>query len=253
MTTAATSKTIVRSGACELRTKPPDRALPPRRHDEGAEDEEGEELEDRAHVLVEAPEHLRDLVARERERHAGDEGGDEAVPVREVGEPEGGEADPQRVEALVLSPDPASGPAAEEPAPGQRERRADQGAGDGLARQAGGRRGQALPGGDEGEEEEHERERDAVVQPRLDVERVADEARHALRGDEARGHDRVRRREDGAQEEGLRPGQLGKEGLPCEGEQHQHDRHRHDERSSRRLPVPAQELVLDEEARRRRA
>ena len=80
-----------------------DRAVEAGGDDDRAEDEEGQHLEDRADVLGEVDEALGDLVLGEAERDPGDEGGDQPVAEGDVGEPERGEAEADRVDALVAS------------------------------------------------------------------------------------------------------------------------------------------------------
>ena len=82
-------------------TSASDRAVVAGGDDQGAEDEEGEHLEDRADVLGEVGEALGDLVLGDAERDPEDEGGDQAVAEGDVGEPEGGEPEADRVDPLV--------------------------------------------------------------------------------------------------------------------------------------------------------
>ena len=65
----------------------------------------------------------------------------------------------------------------------------------------------------EDEEEEDEGQGEAVVEPGLEVERVADRGRHDPRGDDGRGDDRVGRREHRRQQQRLGPAQVGEERL----------------------------------------
>ena len=60
-----------------------------------------------------------------------------------------------------------------------------------------------------GGEGEHRRQRQAVVQARLQVERVANDARHARVGDDARGEHRVGRRQQRPDQQRLGPVQVG--------------------------------------------
>src|SRR5215218_7781344 len=79
----------------------PNRALVAGRDDERPEDEERQDLEDRAHVLREVDEALRDLVLGDPERDRADERGDQAVAEGDIGEAEGHQTDADRVDALV--------------------------------------------------------------------------------------------------------------------------------------------------------
>ena len=98
----------------------------------------------------------------------------------------------------------------------------------------------------EDEEEEDERQREAVVEPGLEVERVADGARDQPRGDHRRGDDRVGGREHRAEQEGLGPAEGGEERLGGEREERHRDRHRDHQRPRHRAPVAPQQLALDE-------
>ena len=61
----------------------------------------------------------------------------------------------------------------------------------------------------EDEEEQDERQREPVVEPGLEVERVADRRRARAGGHHRRGDDRIGRRRDGAEQERLGPGEVG--------------------------------------------
>ena len=89
--------------------------------DQGAEDEEGQHLEDRAGVLGELDEALGNVALGGPHRDPADEGGDQAVADRDFGEAEGGEREPDRVDALVAGGDPAAGQVVVE-APAERSR-----------------------------------------------------------------------------------------------------------------------------------
>ena len=60
-------------------------------------------------------------------------------------------------------------------------------------------------------EREHRGQREPVVEPRLEVQRVPHEARHPRVGDDARGQHRVGGREQRAEQEALGPGQTGQQ------------------------------------------
>ena len=90
------------------RGEAPDLAVVAGGHDQRPEDEEGQHLRDRADVLGELHEGVRDLVLGHSHHDPGDEGGDQAVADRHVGQPEGREAEADRVDALVASGDPAT-------------------------------------------------------------------------------------------------------------------------------------------------
>ena len=64
-------------------------------------------------------------------------------------------------------------------------------------------------GGQRGRERQHGRQRQPVVQTRLQVQRVADQARNPRVGHHSGREHRVGRRQQRAEEEGLRPGQIG--------------------------------------------
>ena len=90
-------------------------------------------------------------------------------------------------------------------------------------------------------------QRQAVVEPGLEVERVADQTRHPRVRHDARGEHRVGGRQQRADEERLRPGQVrqGGDGHRDDG---RGDRHRDDERAQRHVPFAAEHLGLDLEA-----
>ena len=92
--------------------------------DQRAEDEERQHLQDRAGVLGELDEALGHVALGGAHRDPADEGGDQAVADRDVGEAEGDEGEPDRVDALVAGRDPAAGKVVvEPPAEGPRGRR----------------------------------------------------------------------------------------------------------------------------------
>ena len=98
----------------------------------------------------------------------------------------------------------------------------------------------------EDEEEEDEGQRQAVVQPRLEVERVAHGSGDQRRGDDGRGDDRVGRREHRPEQERLGPVEAGEERLRGQRQQRHRDRHRDHQRPRDRAPVAPQQLLLDE-------
>jgi hypothetical protein len=92
-----------------------------------------------------------------------DEGGDQPVPDRNVGDAVGEDANPQREDALVASDDPASRQMLGEPAGSQAEGDPDRGPNGGLAEQL-----HRFPAGvaswrGEDDEEEDEGQGDAIV------------------------------------------------------------------------------------------
>src|SRR5207248_579433 len=89
--------------------QPPDLAVVAGGENQCPEDEEGDDLEDGADVLGEDDEGVGDLVLGPAHDDPGDEGGDEAVADRDVGEPEGDEAEADGVDPLVVRGDPAAG------------------------------------------------------------------------------------------------------------------------------------------------
>ena len=62
-----------------------------------------------------------------------------------------------------------------------------------------------------------------------------------------RRDDRVGRRQHRAEQEALRPAELGKQELGEDGQQRHGHRHRDDQRARRRPPVPAEQLALDQQ------
>ena len=117
------------------------------------------------------------------ERDPADEGGDEAVAERDVGEPEGEESEPDRVDALVAPRDPAGDDVVEPPAE-EPDSDPDHDAEARLAEQLEGLLAGVAARGREDEEEEHERQREPVVETRFQVQGVADLRRHPLRGND---------------------------------------------------------------------
>jgi hypothetical protein len=114
-------------------------------------------------------------VAREREHDSRSEGGDQPVAVQQVGGAEGEQPDAQRVKPLVALGERPRRQAIESPPGGCRQHRADGEADHGLERErAGHLEGAALRIAGEGEEEQHERQGEAVVEPGLEIEGVAD-------------------------------------------------------------------------------
>ena len=173
--------------------------------DQRTEDEEGQHLEDRAGVLGEFDEALGDFALGGAHRDPADEGGDQAVADRHVGEAEGDEGETDRVDPLVAGGEAAAREVMVKPAAEESEGDADQAAEQRLADQLRRFAAGIAAGAGEDEEEEDERQRQAVVEPGLEVERVAYRARHQPRGDDGRGDDRVGRREHRRQQEGLGP------------------------------------------------
>ena len=175
------------------------------RDDQGAEDEEGEHLEDRAHVLREVGEPLGDLVLGDPERDPEDERGDQPVAEGDVREPEGDEPEADGVDALVPRRD-APRDDAMQPAAEDAEHDPDHGAERRLADELSGLAAGVAAGRGEDEEEEHERQREPVVEPGLEVERVADRLRDRARRDHRGGDHGVGGAEDRAEQERLGPG-----------------------------------------------
>ena len=77
-------------------------------HDQRSEQEERDRLEDRADVLPELAERLRDVVLGNRHPDAGDEGRDQAVAPGRVGQPVGEQRDAERIDPLVVVRDAAA-------------------------------------------------------------------------------------------------------------------------------------------------
>jgi len=96
-------------------------------------------------------------------------------------------------------------------------------------------------------EGQHRGKGEAVVHAGLEVERVAHDAWDARVGDHARGEHGVGRREQCADEEGLRPSQVGQQ---VGGERYQAggDRHREHELEQGDVPGPLEHLGLHLEA-----
>ena len=88
------------------------------------------------------------------------------------------------------------------------------------------------------------RQREAVVEARLEVERVADHARHARVGHDARRQHRVGRGQQRAEEEALGPVQVGQR-VRGERDDRRRDRHRQHELAQRQAPRLLQHLGLD--------
>jgi hypothetical protein len=103
-------------------------------------------------------------------------------------------------------------------------------------------------GGREDEEEQHERQRQPVVQPRFEVERVPHPRRHALRRHYRGGDDRVGGRKDGGEQERLSPAQLREQGEGDQRQGPQGERHREHDRAGGRPPVHGEQLPVDDEA-----
>ena len=135
---------------------------------------------------------------------AGDEGGDQPVAEGDVGEAERGEAEADRVDALVAGVTPP-GTTRCSHARQHPERDPDHGPERRLAEQLDRLRAGVAARRREDEEEEHEGKREPVVEPGLEVERVADRRRDPLRGDHHRGDHRIGRRQHRAEQEGLGP------------------------------------------------
>ena len=144
--------------------------------DQRPEDEEGDHLEDRADVLGELDEGLGDLVLGGAHRDPGDEGGDQAVADRDVGEAEGEQGEADRVDALVARGQPAAGEVVVEAAADDADDDPDQARRTPPPRPAAPPRCRVAARRGEDEEEEDERQRQPVVEARLEVERVADAA-----------------------------------------------------------------------------
>ena len=104
-----------------------------------------------------------------------------------------------------------------------------------------------LPGGQGGAEGEHGGQRQPVVHARLEVERVAHQARHARVGDHARGEHGIGRREQRAEQERLGPRQI-REGVRDERDQDAGDRHGQDQLARRQPPLALEHLGLDLDA-----
>ncbi len=77
-------------------------------------------------------------------------------------------------------------------------------------------------------ERQHRRQRQAVVEPRLQVERVTDHRRHARVGDDARGQHRIGGRQQRSHQERLRPRQTGQQPR-AQRDDHRGQRHRQHE------------------------
>ena len=101
--------------------------------------------------------------------------------------------------------------------------------------------------GRRGREREHRGQRQAVVQARLEVERVADEPRHARVRDHRGREHRVGRREQGAHQEGLGPAEV-REHVGGQGHEHAGERHREHELPERQVPGLLKHLLLHLEA-----
>ena len=182
------------------------------------------------------------------ERDAGHEGRDQAVAPGGVGEAEREQREPERVDALVVVGDAAAREAAQDAARRQNASTkpitaptatSPSSSSAGVDGVAAGRR--------EHQEEEHERQRQPVVEPRLEVERVPDDARHAARRDDGGGDDRVGRRQHRTEQEAFGPVERREEQLARQRDQPHRDRHRDDQRARGRAPVPAEQLALDEQ------
>jgi len=96
-------------------------------------------------------------------------------------------------------------------------------------------------------EGQHRGQSEAVVHPRLEVERVADHAGHAGIGHDTGGEHRVRRGEQRAEQQALAPAQPDQPAGQGRNHQRGH-RHRHDELAQRQVPVALQHLAVDLEA-----
>ena len=148
--------------------------------DQGAEDEEGDDLEDRAGVLGELDEALGDIVLGSAHRDPADEGGDQPVADRHFGEPEGDKGEADRVDPLIALGEAAARQPLVQPPAEVAERQPDPGADHRLPRQLGGFRAGVAARRGEDEEEEDEGQRQAVVEPGLEVERVAHRRRERV-------------------------------------------------------------------------
>ena len=150
-------------------------------------------------------------------RDSGDEGRDQAVADRHVREAEGREAESNRVDPLVAAGDPTSRQVVvQTPAEGA-HRHAHHPAECGLAQHLEPLAAGVAAGLREGQEEQDEGKREPVIEPRLQVQRVADQRGHALRRDDGRGDDGVGRRQHRGQQERLRPRQVRKHAVPDQG------------------------------------
>ena len=159
--------------------QPPDRPVVAGGDDQRAEDEEGDRLEDRADVLGELHEGVRDLVLGDAHRDPRDEGGDQAVADRHVRQPEGREAEAERVDPLVAGGDPAARQVVVQATADEPQHHAHE-----APKAASPRSFARLAAGvsarlREDQEEEHEGQREAVVQPRLQIQGVPDQRGHA--------------------------------------------------------------------------
>ena len=174
--------------------------------DQGAEDEEGDHLEDRAGVLGELDEALGDVALGRAHRDPADEGGDQPVADRHVGEAEGDEGEADRVDPLVAGGEAAAGQAVVEPAAERAERRRRS-----RRRTAASPTSFAasVPASPPGAARTRKKRTKGSARPslrpdsRLSVWRT--DAGHQPRGDDGRGDDGVGRREHGAEQERLGP------------------------------------------------
>ena len=98
-----------------------------------------------------------------------------------------------------------------------------------------------------GGEREHGREREPVVEPRLEVERVTDDRRHARIRDHAGGQDRIGRGEQRAEQERLCPREVD-EHVGGDGDDDRGQRHREHELAQRQTPVLLEHLAVNLEA-----
>ena len=92
-------------------------------------------------------------------------------------------------------------------------------------------------------ERQHRRQRQSVVQPGLEVERVPDHARDARVGHDARRQHGVGRREERSDQEALRPREVG-EDARRQRHENARDRHRQQELAKGRPPLSPEQLAL---------
>ena len=188
-----------------------------------------------------------EIGAADAERDRADEHGDEAVAAR-LGDRQavGRERHAEHVERLVVVGDAVEHAASARHQPRRNEAEHDA-EGEARGRRPGARtrtRRSRLAGDQRGAEGEHGRQRQAIVQPRLEVEGMAHEPRHARVGHHARREHRVGRREKRAEQERLGPRQVG-ERVRDERDQRAGDRHAERELAHRQPPRLLQHLGLD--------
>ena len=189
-----------------------------------------------------------DLVLGRAERDPGDERGDQAVAEGGVGEPVGRDAEADGEDALVAGRDPTRRGVAVDTAADDAHDDADQRAERGFAQQLRRLGAGVAARRRQDQEEQDERQRQPVVQPRFEVQRVANALRHPLRGHHGRGDHRIGGREDGGEQEGLGHRQRREQDDAEQRQDRQGERHREHDRARRWPPVQAEQLALDDQA-----